>query len=1634
MRRGAEHPITLATAAALAVACALGGAQVAQGADIPAAHVYHNHMPNFWPYYATSDAAVLAKYNALSTGASISYTSDGDVIALKLSPPSGYTYYLPSTVGSGAMPHDDLVSYYSANAKYACYQSGGWPMATAELQYATSRLGQVHTTFSGALATNVNNIELTAGSIGLSGLYTQGSSWNATWKSDYNNLLTTNGYRVLDLIHFTGHHSLGPLVGREYFEKDLIAHAATLAQSWFLGSSYRSSNGFFPTELSFSERLIPTLSKLGIKWSVLGNNHFSRTLTDYPYATYDATGDAADSPPNKAELRNTDPFSGGAWVSKNMYNNSTVSIVNKYPFASVPHNVRYVDPMTGAASAVAGIPVTINGSWEEGYLGSITVGEYSPYTTSAANAGRTQFFVIAHDGDNSSGRSGSYDTWQAGVTVTGVSPGVNLGVDEYLKAYPIPSTDVMHVQDGSWGDVLDSSANPMFYHWHLPPLIWASQFSAFNTAKGLSLAPKTNLKGVSEGATVSLEYGWHFQENIFAKLQAALNYAVTAEQIWLDNHTSHWSPGSTSATLDPQITYAGNQLNPWMIAAPVKGDASNGYAGGANPAELAWYFLLPAMDSGFGYYGENTDDEVKPALAFNNSLVFSKPYVTTNLAQDRTGPSVWLPQRYPSNPGSVNASKAEGWTTQWFSNKFAVYTYAFDASGMSTVNLMIRPHTGSSISNTDDTYKVYHPAALSGTSGLSITTANVGSWVAYPMTGRDLTAEMNGVSWIPTVQATMAVVPTTLTGNLYYAYLDQYRGQYLDYYVQATDALGNITSSDIQQVYVGYGTYAAGGNSGYTESASGTVAGTSPFLTGTVATATVAMPDFNPPSGVYSSAKSVQILSGTSGASVYYTTDGTTPTTSSTLYTGPVTVSASSLLRAIAVSGSVSSGASSSTYIITGTVSVPTTPTGVAAVPASSTSATVSWAGVSSATSYTVYRASSSSGTYASAGTTTSTSLTDSGLTAGGTYYYYVTASNSAGTSVASSVASVSLTAPAAPTGVSVATASSSSLTVSWTASSGATSYTVYRATSSAGTYTALGTSSTTSYTATGLTAGTSYYFYVTATNAVGTSAASAIVSAGTGYSSNYSAMYLRGSMNSWGATAMSLTANNLWSGSVSLTAGTTYTYKYEIGGGTTWSTNWGLASSSTTSLTSGTGSASGYNIYFTATTTGTHVFTFNDSTLAFTVTGPSSAPSAPTGVSVATVSSSSLTVSWTASSGATSYTVYRSTSASGTFSSVGTATSASFTDTGLTASTTYYYYVTATNSYGTSSASSTASGTTSATVTIPTAPSTVSVATVSSSSLTVTWTASSGATSYTVYRSTSSSGTFSSAGTSTSASFTDTGLAASTTYYYYVTATNSAGTSSASSTASGTTSAASTVTYTGSYSAMYLRGTMNSWGATTMSLIADHTWAGSATLTASTAYQFKFEIGGGSTWSTNWGKSSSSTTSATEGTAVKSGSYNLYFTPSTAGTYTFIFDDSTLSYWVVGSAASSSFTGTYSAMYLRGTMNTWGATAMSKWADHLWRTSVSLTAGTTYQYKYENRRRLHLVHELGQVLQLHHQRHGRHGGEVGRVQPVLHADRHRDLRLPVRRVHADVHHHRELAAPASSAAPPVRRRGRCSF
>jgi hypothetical protein len=84
----------------------------------------------------------------------------------------------------------------------------------------------------------------------------------------------------------------------------------------------------------------------------------------------------------------------------------------------------------------------------------------------------------------------------------------------------------------------------------------------------------------------------------------------------------------------------------------------------------------------------------------------------------------------------------------------------------------------------------------------------------------------------------------------------------------------------------------------------------------------------------YTSAQSVTISDTTAGAAIYYTTNGTTPTANSTLYSSAITVSSTETLQAIAVaSGYNSSAVASTTY----TINLPVPDFSVAASPAAFT-------------------------------------------------------------------------------------------------------------------------------------------------------------------------------------------------------------------------------------------------------------------------------------------------------------------------------------------------------------------------------------------------------------------------------------------------------------------------------------------------------------------------------------------------------------------------------------------------------------------------------------------------------------------------------------------------------------------------
>jgi fibronectin type 3 domain-containing protein len=453
----------------------------------------------------------------------------------------------------------------------------------------------------------------------------------------------------------------------------------------------------------------------------------------------------------------------------------------------------------------------------------------------------------------------------------------------------------------------------------------------------------------------------------------------------------------------------------------------------------------------------------------------------------------------------------------------------------------------------------------------------------------------------------------------------------------------------------------------------------------------------------------------------------------------------------------------------------PATPTGLTAT-GGNASVTLNWTASSGATSYNVYRGTTSGGENATPIITgiTATTFTDTTVTNNTTYYYEVAAVNSTGISNKSNEASATPSAPPAAPANLTATAGNASVTLNWSVVSGATGYNVYRGSTPNGeSATPITTVVTNSFNDSGLTNGKTYYYKVAAVNSGGPGAYSneasatpeppapapptglmatagnasvtlnwGVVSGATSYN-----IYRGTTAGGESTTPIATDVTSLNYNDTGLTNNTTYYYKVAAvnGGGTGGLSN---EASATPELT---------------------------------------VPIAPTGLT-ATAGNASVTLNWSVVSGATSYNIYRGTTAGGE-STTPIATDVpvpSYDDTGLFNNTKYYYKVAAVNSGGTGSLSNEASATPEPPV--PVAP-TGLTATAGNATVTLNWGVVSGATSYSVYRGTAAGGESPTAIATgvTAATYIDTAVTNNTTYYYKVAAVNNSGTGPLSNEASAT-------------------------------------------------------------------------------------------------------------------------------------------------------------------------------------------------------------------------------------------------------
>ena len=344
-----------------------------------------------------------------------------------------------------------------------------------------------------------------------------------------------------------------------------------------------------------------------------------------------------------------------------------------------------------------------------------------------------------------------------------------------------------------------------------------------------------------------------------------------------------------------------------------------------------------------------------------------------------------------------------------------------------------------------------------------------------------------------------------------------------------------------------------------------------------------------------------------------------------------------------------------------------------------------------------------------------------------------------------------SVSKPIAPTNLS-AIASGGQVSLSWSASTGATSYNIYQSSASGGSYTEINSTSDVSYTVTGLTNGMTYYFVVTAVNSAGES----------GYSNPAGATLISGAPTNLTATAGNTQVSLVWNATIGVTSYNVYT-------STTSGGSYTKAGITTTTSYTVTGLNNGTIYYFVVTAINTAGESGYSNQASATPIPP---PYLPANL-VATPANAQVALSWSASISATSYNVYESTISGGPYTKVGNTSNINYTVTGLTNFTLYYFVVTAVNSAGESGYSNEASATPQS-ISYPPANLTTNPG---NAQATLSWNSSLGAVSYNIYYSMTSGGPYTMIFSNiTGISYTVTGLANCTQYYFVVTAVNGLG------------------------------------------------------------------------------------------------------------------------------------------------------------------------------------------------------------------------------------------------------------------
>jgi len=228
---------------------------------------------------------------------------------------------------------------------------------------------------------------------------------------------------------------------------------------------------------------------------------------------------------------------------------------------------------------------------------------------------------------------------------------------------------------------------------------------------------------------------------------------------------------------DPGTNGYSPDRNSWGVVTAVKNivETADQVNSGAQGTKDGWKYLLCSEASDYWYWDgtQNGVWDAHPTRGGNIAVQSALPVAKSGT--DLTGPTIYIPQREPYNPGGTE------WGIQQ-SSDFQVWSYVFDLSGLKSVLLKYRTSVNGTMASDNYTYA----------GGSNVTT-----WTDLSMTGTNIQPTTDPLPIYKALQYTANI--TGLNNKL------------VDYYIEATDSNNNVSKSPIKHVWVGQ---TSGGSTG----------------------------------------------------------------------------------------------------------------------------------------------------------------------------------------------------------------------------------------------------------------------------------------------------------------------------------------------------------------------------------------------------------------------------------------------------------------------------------------------------------------------------------------------------------------------------------------------------------------------------------------------------------------------------------------------------------------------------------------------------------------------------------------------------------------------------------------------------